>query len=137
MRNILFPLFVLFIFAVPVTGHAKDVVKSKEPKLIGVLYYADWCGTCKILDPQIEKARGKMDLDNMPIVFVRMDLTNKTTAAQSGMLASALGLGALYNDNSGKTGYMALVDSETKGVVATIDKTMKADDISALITEKL
>lgn len=136
MKKLFLPALLMVILAFPLQAQA-EAVHHKTPELIGVLYYADWCGSCKILDPQVKKARGKAGLDDMPIVFVRMDLTDKTTSAQSAMLASSLGLGDVYADNKGKTGYMAVVDANTKEVVARIDKTMPADDIAALIKGKL
>lgn len=136
MKKLIFPALLIMTFILPLQAQA-EAVHHKTPELIGVLYYADWCGSCKTLDPQIEKARGKAGLDDMPIVFVRMDLTDTTTSAQSAMLASSLGLGDLYADNKGKTGYMAVIDANTKEVVARIDKTMSADDIAVTIKGKL
>ena len=136
MKKLIFPALLIMTFILPFQAQA-GAVHHKTPELIGVLYYADWCGSCKTLDPQIEKARGKAGLDDMPIVFVRMDLTDTTTSAQSAMLASSLGLGDLYADNKGKTGYMAVIDVDTKEVVARIDKTMSADDIATMIKGKL
>ncbi len=91
MKKLVFPALLIMTFILPLQVQA-EAAFHKTPELIGVLYYADWCGSCKTLDPQIEKARGKAGLDDMPIVFVRMDLTDKITSAQSAMLASSMGL---------------------------------------------
>ena len=136
MNKVVFPAILFLIFALPLQTQAKEM-HHKEPKLMGVLFYADWCGSCKTLDPLIEKARGKTGLDDMDIVFVRMDLSDNTTRAQSAMLASSLGIGDIFARNDGKTGYMALIDTDTKEIVGKIDKSMKADEISSLIKQKL
>lgn len=104
-----------------------------EPEVFGVLFYADWCGSCKILDPAIEKARGKSDLDNAPILFVRLDLTDATKRHQSSLMAHALGLKEFYEKNAGATGFMLLVDAETKEIISKLTKTSDAKAITAQI----
>ena len=103
---------------------------SGEPEVYGVLFYADWCGSCKILDPAIQKARGQSDLDNDPVLFVRLDLTDATRRYQAGLMASALGLGEFYDRNAGATGFLLLVDAETKEVIKRLTKTMDAKSIT-------
>jgi len=126
MRVKLLGIFVL-VFAVMFSmAHAA----SQKPEVIGVLFYADWCGSCKVLDPAIEKARGKSDLDNNPILFVRLDLTNATTRHQSELMAQTLGMGDFYEKNAGKTGFMLLVDADTKEVISTLTKAVDANEIS-------
>ncbi len=139
MKKTLYMMAVFMVLALPMQASAEMMkkVEVNKPKLIAALYYADWCGSCKIVDPQVKKARARGDLDRADILFVTFDLTNKTTMAQSEMLASSLGLSDIFAKNAGKTGYMAIIDSASKQQIAKIDKTMKADDISKLITSKL
>ncbi len=104
-----------------------------KPEVLGVLFYADWCGSCKVLDPAIEKARGKSDLDNESVLFVTLDLTDATTRHQSELLANSLGLSELYAKNEGATGFMLLIDAETKEVVTRLTKKADANAITAEI----
>lgn len=101
-----------------------------------VKFHADWCGSCKAIAPQLEKARGKHALDDMNVLFVTLDLTDDTTRNQSAMMANAMGLGDLYKENKGKTGYIVLIDSKTGESLGKITKKHTADDIAALIKEK-
>ncbi len=110
---------------------------NSQPEIFSVLFYADWCGSCKVLDPAIEKARGKSDLDNAPVLFVRLDLTDATKRNQSRLMAHALGLSEFYEKNAGKTGFMLLVDAETKTLISTLTKESDAKAITTQITNAI
>ena len=114
-----------------------SMADAQNPKVLGVLFYADWCGSCRILDPKIEKARGKADLDNQDILFVRLDLTDATSRHQAELLASKLGLGEVYSENAGKTGFMVLFDGSSGKPIARLTKDMDADQIITAIDSAL
>ena len=104
-----------------------------QPEVMGILFYADWCSSCKVLEPQLDQARTDSDLDNQSIVFVTLDLTDETTSHQAKLLAQSLGLGDVYAANEGTTGFMLLVDAETKHVVTRLTKELTAEVISERI----
>lgn len=124
--------FIILSF-VPLTSYAQ----TDKPMLYAVSFHADWCGSCKALGPKVIKARGKADLDNQNVLFVKLDLTNKTTRHQSSLMASALGLGDYYKNNNGKTGFILLVNSSNGEVLGKLTKDMDAGQISAMINEKI
>ena len=107
--------------------------KSAEPELFIIKFHADWCGSCQLLGPKIEKARGKAGLDDSAALFIKLDLTDSTTRNQAAMMASALGLGKYFSDNAGKTGFAILVDPESKEIKGRITKDMSAETIIELI----
>ncbi|MDJ0917996.1 MAG: thioredoxin domain-containing protein [Woeseiaceae bacterium] len=113
----------LILTALPIAAISKE---ADKPEVLAVLFYADWCGSCKILDPEVTKARSEADLDRQPVVFVRLDLTDETTRYQAGLLASSLGLEEVYADYGSGTGFMLLVDADSKAVLATLRKSMDA-----------
>lgn len=119
--------FVLVVFSQ--TGLASD----RKTEVLGVLFYADWCGSCKVLDPVIQKARGKSNLDAEPILFVKLDLTDETRRNQSELMAEVLGIQDFYKENGGATGFMLLVDAETKKVITRLTKNMDAKKITKQI----
>lgn len=133
MRRIL-----LAFVAVCLLGNAQLALASEQkPQVLGILFYADWCGSCRILEPEIEKARGKSDLDNSAILFVRLDLTDATRRHQSELMAHALGVADFYEENGGATGFMLLVDAETKEVISQLTKTMDSGDITTEIRDAI
>lgn len=132
MRYVL-PLFILFMTLVPMQVNAE----SMTPKLYAVSFHADWCGSCKKIAPQLERARDQADLDNKDVLFVTLDLTDATTRHQSGLFASALGMGDFYKSNNGKTGFVLLVNAATGEHVGKITKEHDHKKISMLISENL
>jgi len=128
LRKLFFALALTTTLAPFSTAYAEG-----KPEVLGVLFYADWCGSCKTLDPAIAKARGKSDLDNDSILFVRLDLTNSTTRYQSELMANALGIGEFFEENDGSTGFLLLVDADTKKVLNQVTKSSDADEISSLV----
>jgi thiol:disulfide interchange protein len=133
MKKLLAALTVVLFAITPVQSHAE----TDAPQLYAVAFHADWCGSCKVLGPNVVKARGKADLDNQNVLFVKLDLTNKTTRHQSSLMAAALGISDFYTENNGKTGFVLLVNSATGETVGKLTKDMDAGQISMLIEEQI
>jgi thiol:disulfide interchange protein len=103
------------------------------PKMVGVLMYADWCNSCKVLDPRLQAVQPEFGQSD--ILFVRFDFTNERSAHQARLLAGALGVDALYAQNAGKTGYLALVDLATGQIVEKITKAHSEQQIRAIFRQ--
>lgn len=101
-----------------------------KPVLLAVYVYASWCPNCKILGPAIEEARAQGMLDKKDILFVRLDLSDKAAIHQSRLLAQALGLEEWLKTQGSATGYMALIDAETREEAARFDS---GDDSAAIL----
>ena len=135
MKKLLLMLGLIVTLIIPVSAHAETV---KTPNsLYAVAFHADWCGSCKVLGSNVVKARGKADLDNKNVLFVKLDLTNAATRHQSSLMASALGLDDFYNTNAGKTGFILLVNAQTGDVVGKLTKEHDANAIITTIDEKI
>ncbi|MDW7682400.1 MAG: thioredoxin domain-containing protein, partial [bacterium] len=107
----------------------------QAPKIIGLLFYADWCGSCKILEPKIDSI--KKEFASKPILFTRVDMTDDFTKAQSRLFAHWVGLGEIYNENKGKTGFMLLIQPQDGKVLSKLVKTNTEEDIRAEIKKTL
>ncbi|MGH7945082.1 MAG: thioredoxin family protein [Opitutaceae bacterium] len=94
---------------------------TSKPKVVGLLFYADWCGSCKVLEPKLDAV--KKDFAGQPILFTRVDMTDDLTKEQSALLASQLGFSGIYAENAPKTGFMLLIDSANGRVVSKLTKT--------------
>lgn len=108
-----------------------------EATLLAVYFYADWCPNCKALSPIMGEVRGSAELQKAPVLFVTMDLTDKARIRQSLYLATALGIGDYLRAQGSATGYVALLDAQTKKEVARFDRTGKPGDILARIQAAL
>ncbi len=103
--------------------------------MLAVLFYADWCNSCKTLEPNLNKV--KRDFQGQSILFTRFDLTDDFTKDQSAQYAALLGLENYYQENAGKTGYMLLIDRQSKKVLGRITKQNSPEEIKAAISNAL
>jgi thiol-disulfide isomerase/thioredoxin len=110
---------------------AVQAASPPAPQVLAVYMYADWCKACAVLDPKLKAVQPEFERGK--ILFVRLDLTNERTVHQAGMLAQALGIGALYEKNAGKTGYVALVDRASGRTIERITKDHSEQDIRTIL----
>ena len=82
MRKLLFLLIPLLFIALPFSSHGEETSVTTKPAVYGVLMYADWCGSCKALDPKIRQAREEAKLDIQDVLFVTLDLTDEIAKHQ-------------------------------------------------------
>ena len=78
--------------------------------------------------------------ENEPAAWAeRFDMSTDETRAQSQMLAETLGIGDLYRDNYGVTGFVVLVDAESRREVGRLttqhDQGAMRDIINAALAE--
>lgn len=119
---------------------AKDMAQITT-KTKAVLIYADWCGSCKVLDPKIKSVQSAMGgMGKMPgLEFVTLDFTNKNEEAFFAQ-ADAAGVGEAvkaYLDGTVKTGQLLLVDLDDQTVVSKITKTFEPAEMMTAIKEAI
>ncbi len=132
MRGLVIALWLLLPFT-----HAHAARALLKPQLFAVYFYADWCTNCKMLSPKLEEARSKGGLDEKPVLFVKLNLTDKPSIQQSILLAQALGIGDFLKAQGSATGYVALLDAKTKNEIIRFDRESSAADIQAAIEKNL
>ncbi len=109
--------------------------QSAQPRVVGILFYADWCNSCKTLEPKLDAI--KKDFAGQPVLFTRVDFTDDFTKEQSDLFASYLNLGSTYTEQGRKTGYMLLIDPESKRVLGKLMKTQSEAELKAEIEKAL
>ena len=97
-----------------------------ENRTKAVLVYADWCGSCKILDPKIKDVRAALGENNtLPgLEFATIDYTDKSPANLYAQ-ADAIGVGDAvrsYHNGNVTTGVLLLVDMNDQRVIGTVTK---------------
>ena len=103
------------------SDYAASDVRTKA-----VLVYADWCGSCKILEPKLKMVRTALGEHNkMPgLEFVTIDYTDKNKEDLFAQ-ADAVGVGKAVRNYLGgtvSTGVLLLVDLDDERVVGTVTK---------------
>lgn len=103
----------------------------EDAKVIAVLSYADWCSSCKVLDPKIEAVRPALEAQG--VSFVKIDYTDKNA---DGYFAEAdeLGVGdavRAYMGDTIKTGRLMIVTPGSDEVADIVSMTHTEDEIAA------
>ncbi len=136
MRHLLtFSISLLLLSAYAPAQQARKAAQEGAPKIIGLLMYADWCQSCKVLEPKLNKM--KKDFDGKGIFFTRLNMTDEFTIYQSSLYASWVGFEEIFKENEGRTGYMLLIDPNSKKVLGKLVKTQTPDEIRAAIQAAL
>jgi len=112
-----------------------QAMEPAEPKVIGLMFYSDTCGSCKVLDPKVSSVQPEF-LDK-PILFTKLDHSNAGTKNQAALLADSLGLADVYAAQQKASGFLLLVNPENQEVMAKITKEMSEDDIKSEISKAL
>lgn len=113
-----------------------NYVLAEKPEIIAATFSSAWCSSCKILEPRLETV--VPDFADKPVKFVKLDFT----LGQRGAVAEKAkreGLGDVYPQYKGATGFTLLVDADTGEVVDSLtirhsEKAMRAAIAQAIAT---
>jgi thiol-disulfide isomerase/thioredoxin len=133
MNRLIVSVTTLIALAVGATTAAAQ--ETQNPKVIGLLFYADWCGSCKVLEPKLDAV--KTEFAGKPVLFTRVDLTDDFTKQQSALFAQWVGLKDLYAEQAGKTGFMLLIDAKEKKVLGRLTRDQSEEQLKADIQKAL
>ncbi|MCI0363511.1 MAG: thioredoxin family protein [Phycisphaerales bacterium] len=113
---------------------ARPPAAAQAPKVIALAFYADWCPGCKALKPKLEEVMKESATE--PCLFIKLDQTDKDSH-QAEYMVAALGIADLWKEHAGKTGYVLLVNSRTKRVVATLTADQDAEAMQAALNKAI
>jgi len=127
MKQLLSISAILTLFLIGTGAHADEQAEAGGPEFLAVTFYADWCGSCKVLDPRVEAVKKEFAGEN--ILFTRVDHTDDFTQEQSKLFANLLGIGSIYEEHAPATGFLLLIDMDTNEV---LDRLTREDDEEAI-----
>lgn len=126
--------FTAAIIGLLTVTHALAITPA-EPKVIGLMFFSDTCGSCKVLDPKIEAV--KKDYLGKPILFTTLDHSNDGSKNQAALHAYTLGVGKVYEAQEKASGFMLLVKPGSGEVIAKLTRDMSEADIKASLDKAL
>lgn len=113
-----------------------SVNDKKDPAkmdLLAVRFHADYCGTCRAMEPTFNSVT-KLN-DDRAVKFITFDFSSKESKAQAEAMAKKLGLEDIYKKNRGKTGYGMVIDNKSKKMVSKLSARQSADAMNKTITK--
>jgi len=81
---------------------------EEAPKPMVVKIHADWCGTCRHMNPTFEALEKELG-DEARIVV--LDVTDRETTARARVEAERLGIGVFFDRYKGQTGTVGVLDA--------------------------
>jgi len=114
---------------------AEIVDIAEDTRVAAVLIRADWCSSCKIIEPKLEAVKAGNAVDGLQ--HVTIDYTDRdkdafyATAEEMGV-ANAV---RTYLEGDVTTGIVLLVDMKTNSVVADLRKALSEDELKAAMVK--
>lgn len=84
-----------------------------------VMFRADWCGPCKIVEPKLDQAL--KGLNDSAIEYVTIDITTPSRSESSAHRAFDRDIVPHYNGWMGVTGFAAIIDADTKQTLGCVN----------------
>jgi|GEM_PF-799033 len=107
----------------PHSGFAEGSHQSLEyrsaPDLYVVMFRADWCAPCKVVEPKISQAL--QTLKDPKIEYITIDITNPGLSEIGAHAAFDRNIVAQYNRWLGVTGFAAIIDGDTKQTLGCVN----------------
>jgi len=122
-------LWMVVFLGTPVT--AEEIA---TPSVIAVKFHADWCGGCRKLAPAFSDLIS--EFNGNPVLFVTLDRTDKISSNQAELLATALEIDRIYQENPG-TGFILLIDPNSHRVLERLHAGMSKNEMAGSISKLL
>ncbi|WP_338767048.1 thioredoxin fold domain-containing protein [Bernardetia sp. ABR2-2B] len=127
MKKYFLTFIALFFVSFLATAQSTETTKSPS-KVTAVVFHADWCPYCTKLSDKIESI--KADIDISDVEFIRFDFTDKDTKEATQAFAAANSVMSVLENHKG-TGFLVLIDSETKEELVKIGAKDSKEKIKA------
>ncbi len=115
-------------------AQAQTPLNATAPELYVVMFRADWCTPCKVIEPVIHSALNS--LNDAQIEYVTIDITTPSVSEISAHAAFDRNIVPQYNRWLGVTGFAALIDADTKQTLGCVnllyDQTAMRNHIASL-----
>ena len=104
---------------------------TASPELYVVMFRADWCPPCKVVEPAIDTAL--RSLSDPSIEYVEIDISHPSLSELSAHRAFDRDIVAQYNRWLGLTGFAAIVDATNKQTLGCVNMMYDAQSMATHI----
>jgi len=109
----------------PFYGVPSPAQSTAPTDMYVVMFRADWCGPCKIVEPRLDQALNR--LADPGIEYVTIDSSDPPRSEFSAHLAFDREIVPQYNSWWGVTGFAAMIDADTKQTLGCVDLAYDAE----------
>lgn len=106
---------------------AKD---GSKPFVVKI--HADWCGTCRMLEPTLTALDKKMGTSARVVV---LDVTDRKTYAAATAEAQRLGIESFFDQYKSRTGIVGVLDGSTRETIAVLSGELDVAVYERLLTQ--
>lgn len=104
---------------------------NAQPDIYVVMFRADWCPPCKVVEPRISEALAT--LNDPKIEYVNIDISSGN-GEWNGHAVFDRQIVAQYNKWLGVTGFAAIIDADTKQTLGCLDINYNTDAMTMHIS---
>jgi len=108
---------------------------ANGPEIIAIKFHADWCGYCKARGSVFEELQAKYD--QQPVLYETFDQTRQFKRTQSRYMAHAMDLGNVWEDHGGKTGFILLIDADSREVIQKLTHEQNLKQMGAAVQKSV
>lgn len=102
-------------------GSASVAAAPTGPDMYVVVFRADWCGPCRVLEPRLSSVM--KNLNDRKIEVVEIDISNPSLSEIGAHRAFDRNIVPQYNKWLGITGFAVMIDADTKRTLGCVNKT--------------
>jgi thiol-disulfide isomerase/thioredoxin len=117
-----------FITFTPIANAMDEHEMVVKAPVTAIMFYAENCGSCRILDPKIKEAVYAINQDKVDIVI--FDFSNSKKIEETKALAASKGLESILQKYGAKTGFAVLVNSNGD-ILETLKASHETPEIAA------
>ncbi len=128
-------IFTMCITAFQMVQSSEKAASVKGPEIIAVKFHADWCGYCKAMGPVFQELQAKFD--QQPVLYVTFDQTREYNRIQSQFMAQVMGLAPAWEKHGGSTGFILLIDANTKQIVNKLTHDQNLKEMGAALQKAM
>lgn len=123
---------IILLSAIAILGAALPAQAQQRPDMYVVVFRADWCGPCKIVEPNLSRAMGMLRDPSLEVVMI--DITTPASSERSAHMAFDRNIVGQYNQWYGTTGFVAMIDADTKRTLGCVNMMYNAEAMATHIS---